>query len=438
MSKANIYEQFMLELINAERAKVGVQPLAFDGDLNESSENHSNWIISTDTFSHRGIGGSSPGDRMEAAGFEFTGNWTWGENIARMSTRGPEGLEDEVQQLHTNLMDSPGHRANLLNNAFREIGVGFEVGQFGNFENAVVTQNFARTASDFFLTGVVFNDKDNDKGYDINEGLPGVKVSAKNHATDAIVTTITNGGGGYNLEELINGIYTVSFSGNGVDTTSKQVSINNRNKKLDLKNPDSDGTPVPTPTPTPTPEPELNTIIGTSRSDSLRGTSGDDEILGLGGNDRLFGADGNDHIDGGSGNDRMFGADGNDHIDGGRGRDKIYGGADADILTGGKGRDYFVFNTPFDNTVDTIVDFSERDDRIVLENAVFTGLHRGRLDSSDFHIGAKAKDTNDHIIYHKKTGFLYFDVDGAGGADAIQFAELTSGLTLNHTDFLII
>ncbi|MCB1948382.1 CAP domain-containing protein, partial [Nitrosomonas sp.] len=129
MSQANIYEQFMLELINAERSKIGAQPLAFNGDLNESSEIHSSWMISTDTFSHTGAGGSSPGDRMTAAGYNFSGSWTWGENIAWMSTRVPTGLADEVQQLHTMLMNSSGHRANILNDSFREIGVGFEIGE---------------------------------------------------------------------------------------------------------------------------------------------------------------------------------------------------------------------------------------------------------------------------------------------------------------------
>ncbi|EKE17500.1 MAG: hypothetical protein ACD_10C00427G0001, partial [uncultured bacterium] len=40
MSLANPYEQYMLELVNAERAKVGAQPLAFDSNLNTASEIH--------------------------------------------------------------------------------------------------------------------------------------------------------------------------------------------------------------------------------------------------------------------------------------------------------------------------------------------------------------------------------------------------------------
>ena len=431
MSKANVAEQYMLELINSERAKVGAQPLAFDGDLNESSENHSNWMIATDIFSHTGVGGSSPGDRMEASGYEFSGSWAWGENIAYRSTSAPDGLQDEVQKMHTSLMNSSGHRANILSTSFREIGVGIEVGQFRNFEAAFVTQNFARTASDFFLTGVAYNDLDNDNNYDIGEGFGNITISAKNNATGAITTTTSNAGGGYNLE-LANGTYTVTFSGEEFSTTQLQASINNKNVKLDLVDPESgnNNTPEPTPEPTPdptpepepepTPEPQLNTITGTSRSDFIMGTSGDDEILGLGSRDRLFGADGNDRIDGGSGSDILF------------------GGADADILTGGTGRDYFVFNTPFDNTIDQIVDFSIRDDYIILDDAIFTGLSRGRLDASAFHIGTQAHDATDHIIYDADTGALYFDIDGAGGSDAVQFAELTSVPALNYTDFYIL
>ena len=107
MSQVNAYEQYMLELINADRAKFGAQPLASDGDLNESAENHSAWMISTDTFSHTGAGGSNPGARMEAAGYNFTGSYGWAENIAWMSTRSPAGLQNEVEQLHTNLMIPP-------------------------------------------------------------------------------------------------------------------------------------------------------------------------------------------------------------------------------------------------------------------------------------------------------------------------------------------
>lgn len=151
MSDANQYEQQMLDLINADRAAAGLNPLVFNGDLNESSEDHSAWMLETDSFSHRGEDGSSSRDRIEDAGYELEGRWLTGENIAWVNEAGENGLSDEVIRLHTNLMNSPEHRANLMNPEFKEIGIGVETGDFvdnGQQLDAVfVTQNFGTTSA---------------------------------------------------------------------------------------------------------------------------------------------------------------------------------------------------------------------------------------------------------------------------------------------------
>ncbi len=136
----NASEQRMLDLINAERAEVGAQPLVFDETLVQSSEAHSQWMLGAEVFDHTGVNGSSPGDRMHEAG--YTPQAGWGENIAWASLRGAPGTLDEVELLHDNLMNSPGHRANILNPDFTAVGVGFEVGEFSGHEAAMVTQNF--------------------------------------------------------------------------------------------------------------------------------------------------------------------------------------------------------------------------------------------------------------------------------------------------------
>ena len=145
MSTANTFEQEMLALINAERTSRGLNPLQLETRLNDSSEDHSTWMLNTDTFSHTGAGGSSATQRMEDAGFDFSGSWRSGENIAWQSERGAPGISDDVEQLHQSLMNSPGHRANILNPDYEYIGIGIEEGDYNGWDAVMVTQNFATT-----------------------------------------------------------------------------------------------------------------------------------------------------------------------------------------------------------------------------------------------------------------------------------------------------
>ncbi len=81
------------------------------------------------------------------------------------------------------------------------------------------------------------------------------------------------------------------------------------------------------------------TITGTSRSDRLRGTRGDDVICGLGGDDVIDGRDGDDAIMGDAGNDRIEGGDDDDTLYGGEGDDRLDGEDGRDVLSGGPGAD---------------------------------------------------------------------------------------------------
>lgn len=147
MSQASDLEWLMLSLINEERAKYGLAPLKMEMQLNDSAEDHSQWMLEQDVFSHTGAGGSSAGQRMQAAGFDFAGSWAWGENIAWRSERGDAGLEDDVRALHEALMNSPSHRANILNPDYEYIGIGIEIGDYNGWEAVMVTQNFAATSA---------------------------------------------------------------------------------------------------------------------------------------------------------------------------------------------------------------------------------------------------------------------------------------------------
>ncbi|WP_319546092.1 CAP domain-containing protein [Ruegeria conchae] len=151
MSTASTVEREMLALINQERTSRGLDPLELERNLNESSEDHSTWMLDTDRFSHTGQGGSSATQRMQAAGFDLSGSWRTGENIAWQSERGAPGISDDVAQLHQNLMNSPGHRANILNPDFKYIGIGIEEGDMQGFDAVMVTQNFAATQGEVDL-----------------------------------------------------------------------------------------------------------------------------------------------------------------------------------------------------------------------------------------------------------------------------------------------
>ncbi len=93
---------------------------------------------------------------------------------------------------------------------------------------------------------------------------------------------------------------------------------------------------------------ELATIVGTAKSDVLRGTNGADVIVALGGNDKIIakGGDdvicagpGNDVVGAGAGNDRVFGEAGKDKLKGQNGDDVLSGGVGNDKLIGGRGND---------------------------------------------------------------------------------------------------
>ncbi|MCG7394735.1 hypothetical protein MHY87_17655 [Microvirga sp. ACRRW] len=177
---------------------------------------------------------------------------------------------------------------------------------------------------------------------------------------------------------------------------------------------------------------------------------GNDTLSGGSGNDRLYGGTGKNKLSGGDGNDTLYGGIHNDTLSGGAGKDKLYGDAGTDVLngglglntlSGGSGKDTFVFNTALKSKVNvsTITDFNVADDTIKLENSIFKKLGSpGKLKPGYFVVASKALDKNDHLIYNKKTGYLYYDPDGSGKTGAVLFAKLKPGLELASSDFIVI
>ncbi|RWG40496.1 calcium-binding protein, partial [Mesorhizobium sp.] len=125
-------------------------------------------------------------------------------------------------------------------------------------------------------------------------------------------------------------------------------------------------------------------------------------------------------------------------IKGNAGANVINGGRGSDTLTGNGGNDAFVFNTALGaGNIDRVIDFNKLQDKIHLDNAIFTGLSSGALTSTAFFAGAAAHDSSDRILYNNSTGALSFDSDGAGGASQIQFATLSPNLAITSTSFFV-
>jgi uncharacterized protein YkwD len=105
-------EAQMLVLVNQERANAGLKPLVMDPELTQVARQHSADMFARGYFSHYTPEGLSPFDRMHKAGVNFR---TAGENLA---------LAPTLTIAHNGLMNSPGHRANILRPQFGRVGIG--------------------------------------------------------------------------------------------------------------------------------------------------------------------------------------------------------------------------------------------------------------------------------------------------------------------------
>lgn len=175
-------------------------------------------------------------------------------------------------------------------------------------------------------------------------------------------------------------------------------------------------------------------------NDKITGGNGADYLTGFAGNDTIIANKGDDVLKGGTGDDKLYGGAGKDKLYGEDGNDRLYGGLEKDFLHGGAGKDTFVFDTKLGSTnIDTIDDFSVKDDTIWLDDDIFTKAGKvGDLASGAFYVGTKAHDSSDRIIYDSKSGKLWYDADGNGKGAATQFAQLDAGLKLTAADFDII
>jgi len=105
-------ETGMFNLINAERRKEGTSELVWEPKIVSVARDHARDMWERRYFGHVSPEGEDVGDRLQKAGIDY---FIAGENLA---------LAPTLETAHTGLMNSEGHRANILNPQFEKVGIG--------------------------------------------------------------------------------------------------------------------------------------------------------------------------------------------------------------------------------------------------------------------------------------------------------------------------
>lgn len=116
-TKPTTFTAAVVKLTNAERAKAGCGKVTVSALVTRAARAHAADLARRDYFSHTGRDGRSPFDRIEDTGYRFSAA---GENIA--------AGQRSAGAVVAAWMKSPGHRANILNCGFTEIGMGYATG----------------------------------------------------------------------------------------------------------------------------------------------------------------------------------------------------------------------------------------------------------------------------------------------------------------------
>jgi uncharacterized protein YkwD len=122
-------EAELIDLVNQERLERGIHPLTFDPELVPIARAHSQEMLELGYFAHVSPNTGTLGDRLNSAGYQFM---SAGENLA---------YAPDVRVAHRGLMQSDGHRENILDSSFERIGIGILEAPDGTI---MVTQLFAR------------------------------------------------------------------------------------------------------------------------------------------------------------------------------------------------------------------------------------------------------------------------------------------------------
>jgi uncharacterized protein YkwD len=125
-------EQFLLEALNQDRIRLGLLPLTLDDKLSDIARKHSEDMAGNGFVAHVSpTTNEDHGQRLKDAGIEFI---IAGENIAAASS--------DIRKIQPGLMSSPGHRSNIVNSGFSQVGIGLAAKDTNGFKQYFATQLF--------------------------------------------------------------------------------------------------------------------------------------------------------------------------------------------------------------------------------------------------------------------------------------------------------
>lgn len=133
-------EKRSLDLHNQTRASKGLSKFCIHPSLQAAARAHSKEMIDRDYFSHNSFNGESMANRLKRYGYTPQPNryWTVGENIAYNTSTGVTS----ANTAYNGWMNSTGHKANILNSKFKQIGIGAHYGNYKGRNGTMWTADF--------------------------------------------------------------------------------------------------------------------------------------------------------------------------------------------------------------------------------------------------------------------------------------------------------
>ncbi len=223
--------------LSADLSQVAARPpLALNDMLSTATTARADELAQYNYFQHQStVTGKWPNQLVREAGYTLPADWPNAANFIESLAAGTNYTTADVP-LKTLLTDADESslilRRQLLgiDEAFaanREIGVGMAFSTTATFGNYWAVETARREPAAPFLTGVVFNDANQNGQYNLGEGLAGVTITAGG------LTTTTNAAGGWSLA-VTPGTHYVTATGSGLPAAAANVRVGQDNVELDF------------------------------------------------------------------------------------------------------------------------------------------------------------------------------------------------------------